>query len=370
VVRLFPGLTVDQLTAAGLTGPHLTGPHLTGAHLTGAHLTDLLEHSDGPPLPVTAGAALVDVPAAGTVTLVLSPQAAPAPDGQRPADPAAPPEPAQPVYTRYWLHGKGPAPAGNLPVAVHLSPGRVALGPAGSGALRLTVACGPAPASGDVTLDVPAGLVVTAGGSSLRYELAGDGHACWQLAVRAAPDAGPGRYYLAAAIRDDLGQVLEDAALVTVGEPGAPALDLPLAELLPLLVADEQLAAAELGLRLAPATLRVGAGGQGELVAEISNRTAAPIRGECQLLSPHGSWPLLGRWTGGFAVGPGEIARLRYPFRLPPHARPGSHWWALAKVMYFGRVRYSECARIEVNGRAGRAGRRRPSPAGRTRRSR
>ncbi len=32
------------------------------------------------------------------------------------------PEPAQPVYARYWLHGKGPAPAGNLPVAVHLSP--------------------------------------------------------------------------------------------------------------------------------------------------------------------------------------------------------------------------------------------------------
>ena len=26
-----------------------------------------------------------------------------------------PPEPAQPVYTRYWLHGKGPAPAGNMP---------------------------------------------------------------------------------------------------------------------------------------------------------------------------------------------------------------------------------------------------------------
>ncbi|HEV3294291.1 MAG TPA: glycoside hydrolase [Streptosporangiaceae bacterium] len=359
-VRLFPGLTDDQLTAAGLAGPHLTG----------AHLTDLLEHSDGPPLPVTAGAALVDVPAAGTVTLVLSPQPAPAPDGQRPADPAAPPEPAQPVFTRYWLHGKGPAPAGNLPVAVHLSPGRVALGPAGRGALRLTVACGPEPASGEVTLDVPAGLVVTAGGSPLRYELAGGGHACWDLVVRAAPDAGPGRYYLAAAIRDDLGQVLEDAALVTVGEPGAPALDLPLAELLPLLVTDEQLATAELGLRLAPATLRVGAGGQGELVAEISNRTAAPIRGECQLLSPHGSWPLLGRWTGGFAVGAGEIARLRYPFRLPPHARPGSHWWALAKVMYFGRVRYSECARIEVSGRAGRAGRRRPSPAGRTRRSR
>jgi len=39
---------------------------------------------------------------------------------------------------------------------------------------------------------------------------------------------------------------------------------------------------------------------------------------------------------------------LCYPMRLPAGARPGSHWWALAKVMYFGRIAYSECARIEA----------------------
>ena len=72
------------------------------------------------------------------------------------------PEPAQPVFTRYWLHGKGPAPAGNVPVAVHFSPTRVTLAggarrrrappanvPArsyrrGHGTrVTLTVACGP-----------------------------------------------------------------------------------------------------------------------------------------------------------------------------------------------------------------------------------
>jgi hypothetical protein len=36
--------------------------------------------------------------------------------------------------------------------------------------------------------------------------------------------------------------------------------------------------------------------------------------------------------------------------RLPASARPGSHWWALAKVMYFGRIVYSETAQIEVCG--------------------
>ena len=69
-----------------------------------------------------AGPAEVTVAAAGTVTLGLSVPAeadGPAP-GPGPGSGGSP-EPAQPVYTRYWMHGKGPAPAGNLPVAVHLS---------------------------------------------------------------------------------------------------------------------------------------------------------------------------------------------------------------------------------------------------------
>jgi len=41
---------------------------------------------------------------------------------------------------------------------------------------------------------------------------------------------------------------------------------------------------------------------------------------------------------------------LDYAVTLPADARPGSHWWALAKVMYFGRVRYTDCAQIQVAG--------------------
>jgi hypothetical protein len=283
----------------------------------------------------------------------------------RPGD--APPEPAQPVFSRYWLHGKGPAPAGNLPVAVHLSPGRVALAPApgpvsadnapgavpaDSAPLRLTVAGGREPASGLVTLDVPPGLAVEPAGQAppLRYELTGGGFAAWDLTARVLPGTLPGRYYVAARILDDLGQSLEDAALVTVGEPPAPPLDRPLDELLPLLEADEQAAAAEMGLRLLPATMTIGAGRAGELSVQVTNRTAAPVRGECQLISPLGTWQLLGPWTRGFAVEPGELVTLCYSVRLPASARPGSHWWALAKVMYFGRIVYSETAQIEVCG--------------------
>ena len=49
-------------------------------------------------------------------------------------------------------------------------------------------------------------------------------------------------------------------------------------------------------------------------------------------------------------AGPGETITMDYAVTVPAWAQPGSHWWALAKVMYFGRVRYTECARIQVTG--------------------
>ena len=350
--RRADGVTVRLRDAGGRSGAGERAARVrlfTG--LASACLSDLLEGADGQPLPLSGGAAVADVPAAGTVTVALKPAA----DGEtapsageahgtadRPDRPL--PEPAQPVFTRYWLHGKGPAPAGNLPVAVHLSPGRLTLGDARG--LRLSVACGPQPASGQVILDVPDSLVVEPA-DGLRYDLAGGGYASWDLTVRARPGTARGRCYVAARIGDDLGQVLEDATLITVGEPPSPPLDLPLADLIPLIEADQQAAAAEIGLRLFPASLTIGAGQRGELMVEVANRTGAPIRGECQLVSPVGTWPVLGPWTQGFAAAAGEVITLCYPV-TPAGARPGSQWWALAKLMYFGRVVYSACTRIEI----------------------
>ena len=127
-----------------------------------AHLTDLLEERDLGPLPVQDEEVVVDVPPFGTVTVVLQPVVPPATalDTEPPvpggstnllAETAVPEgtlggllEPAQPVYTRYWLHGKGPAPAGNLPVAVHISPHLTGLPLSGPGG-------GDAQVSGDRT---------------------------------------------------------------------------------------------------------------------------------------------------------------------------------------------------------------------------
>jgi hypothetical protein len=358
--------------------------------ISAAAATSLREDDDGPALPLADGAALAEVPPGGMATVVLTPAGQPArAPGSGPASggtAGGAAEPAQPVFTRYWLHGKGPAPAGNLPVAVHLSPGRLALaaadgdeGSAGAlpsaASLRLTVACGLRPAAGTVELEVPAALVlahrdgaaepagVLARGDAplgYRYQLAADGYANWDLTVRAAPGTAPGHYFVAARIRDDLGQALEDAVLVTVGEPADPPTGLPLPELLPLIETGQRSIEAEVELSLLTREIKARPGERGEIALRLACRTGSAIRGESQLISPFGSWagPGSGAVADGsalpgpaaiaFIAGPGEQVTLRYPVNMPADARPGSHWWALIKVMYFGRIRYTEAVPVTV----------------------
>ena len=87
---------------------------------------------------------------------------------------------------------------------------------------------------------------------------------------------------------------------------------------------------------------------RGELAVRIGNRLASQLRGEAQLISPFGSWSALDSWTQGFAAGPGEDITISYPVSMPATARPGAQWWALVKVMYFGRVRYTPAVPITV----------------------
>jgi hypothetical protein len=360
--------------------------------IAAARLTDLLEDQDGAALTLENEEMLVDLPPFGTVTAAVWPVVPPAtalqaeppvsqgttnllaensvPDGTL----AGLLEPAQPVYSRYWLHGKGPAPAGNLPVAVHLSPrlSGLALGanaeasadeagaaPGGQPAvahLRVTVACGAEPASGTLRLLVPDELVADVGdpgpgtASAAAYDLPARGFADWDIQVRARPGTRPGRYVVAAQISDDLGQVIEDAAFVQAGGPGEPDLYRPLDQVLPAVEASTDAIAGEVSLAVLTPVLRLAPGADAEVTLEVTNRLASPLRGEAQLVSPFGSWEALGPWTQGVRAGPGERAAVRFRVRIPGHTRAGTQWWALVKVMYFGRVRYSAAIPVTVTG--------------------
>jgi alpha-mannosidase len=318
-----------------------------------AWLTDLLEEADGAALRVEDGTVIVDMSPFATVTVVLRvallprgddpPQTPPGHGGD--ARPPVPPWP-WPVYTRYWLHGKGPAPAGNLPVAVHFSPVRAALPePGGTAALTLTVGCGAEPAAGTVELVVPPGVTVGPG-QDLRYDLAPGGYAAWDLTVR-APQTAPGRYFVAARIRDDLGHLVEDTAMVAVGERRWPDPDLPPEEALELMQADYRAGAAEVNLAVLTRGLQLAPGDEGELAVRVTSGLASELHGEAQLVSPFGTWEMLGPWTQGFSVGPGADAVLRFAGRVPLTARHGQ-WWALVKVMYYGRVRYTEAIPVLI----------------------
>jgi len=384
------------------TGQSATVRLFTG--IEAVSVTGLLEQGDGAPGDLGDGTVSVAVPSRGTVTLAVD-AATPAWAPGRPTGPAQQgqaqqgqaqqgraqqqaatqhahaalpaPEPAQPVFTRYWLHGKGPAPAGNLPVAVHLSPGLSAPQPGESTAIRLTVACGPAPVSGSVNLGIPAGLrlvsvrpvgpgaggpgaggpgiescgLVTAAGSALsgplHYHLAAHGFAAWDLVVQVPAGAPAARHFVTAMIIDDAGQLLEDAVMVAVGEPQSSQ-DLTFDELTPLLEAVSEAEAAEAELVNLTSHLELPPGGHGEISVRLTNQTASELRGEAQLISSHGSWLATGPWTTGFTAVAGDSADLAFSVDIPGDARPGQRWWALVKVMYFGRLRYSEAVWISV----------------------
>jgi hypothetical protein len=125
---------------------------------------------------------------------------------------------------------------------------------------------------------------------------------------------------------------------------------MPREQLDALLVADLVAREAEVEVAMVPAVLEVAPGGRAALTVRLDNRTGSVIRGESQLMSPFGTWHQAGPWTRGFTAAPGETITIGYTVAVPAWARPGSQWWALAKVMYFGRVRYTECAQIRVAG--------------------
>ena len=346
------------------TGSAVTASVAVHGGIRSAWRTDLLEER-GEPVEVDGGRARLELGAADVATLRLEPAAR---DGGTGREIVRATEPVQPVPTRYWLHNEGPAPVGNLPVSVHVTPTRLRLDD-GRARFDVTVSCSGRRARGRVDLELPPGWRIEQT-PDLDYDLEPGEHTRTPVEVHGPP--APGRYLLAARITDDHGQLLEDTAEILVGPP-PPRDDL-----------------VEVGLTEA---VVVKPGGSAELTVSLTNLAQSEIRGGVTAISPFGTW---GSWIsgvpgggapgperssgchsgfsgvpGGGAPGPerssgchsemvigpraqpfrlaaGEKASVPITVRAGHAARRGAHWWVLVRVTAHGRLFYSPAVEVRI----------------------
>ncbi len=305
--------------------------------VAGVREADLLERPGEP----VAGFPEIVLRGAEVATFVITPEEGRS--GGAALGPVA--EVTQPVYSRYWLHNRGPAPMGYLPVSVTVSPG---LATATDGPVLVEVVVAThltgARAEGTVELITPDGWTVSE--TRLPYKVSAEEPAVFPVTVTPPPGAEPGSYFVAARIRHE-GQAFEDVVTVVIG-------DLPHGEAVrpdgqAVMRGTTAETGRDTGLSVAPTTPEIvlRPGSEAAITMVLANRTRGEIRGEAQLVSPWGTWELLPDAVTGFVVGAGESAELSFPIKVPLDAAPG-HAWALPKVMWFGRAQYAPAIRLEV----------------------
>ncbi|MEM6104851.1 NEW3 domain-containing protein [Mycobacterium sp. 050272] len=288
------------------------------------HLADLLENPQGRKrsielhgYQVATVLARLEIPKAFDEPSALAPEA----------------ETAQPLYARYWLHNRGPAPLGGLPAVAHLHPQRASAEPSGELTLRLTAAsdCTDTELHGVVALACPDGW--SAKPAELPLRLGSGEHREADVVLTIPADAAPGLYPVRAQLRllgDHIPaawqQTVEDVSIVEVGADQDT-------ELIYLVDGPE-----EISLR---------AGETGRVAVTIGSHGAADLSAEAHLISPWGTW----EWIGPASVGAVLPARGTVEFGFdvspPPWLEPGQ-WWALIRVGCAGRLVYSPAVRVTV----------------------
>ncbi|WP_436500460.1 NEW3 domain-containing protein [Actinokineospora sp. HUAS TT18] len=279
----------------------------------------------------------------------------------RPADSRAGGEPlgqtaelAQPVYSRYWLHNRGPAPLGFFPVSVSASPTVLTVD---GGTLETTATIASQLVaeefSSELTVVVPEGWTVEPARRPIT--LAPDGHTSFPIALTPPSTVEPGLHFarVQLAVGEDL---VED--VVTLLVPGK------LDAILPPPPGDEinheqqskgttSDQGRELGLRISAPDPRitVAPGGRAKLALTLTSEAAGRIDGEAMPVSPWGTWDFIGPYAKGFSVEPGETVDVEFDVVVPAGAEPG-HWWAMIKLMWFGRVQYGPAVALVVRDEA------------------
>ncbi len=248
-------------------------------------------------------------------------------------------EAAQPLYARYWLHNRGPAPLGGMPAVAHVHPASVAGEPGGEVVVRVTAAsdCSDATLDGTVTMVCPAGW--TAARAELPFTLPSGDHGKHDVVVSIPAGTGPGLYPVRAQLRvigEEVPaawrQVVEDVCVVTVGLSGC-SVEADLGGLVYLVDG--------------PAEVTLAAGDTASLTVTVGTRAGADLALEAHLISPWGTW----EWTGPAALGAvlpaGGTVELTFEVSPPAWLEPGQ-WWALIRVGCAGRLVYSPAVRVTV----------------------
>ncbi|MEV4105068.1 NEW3 domain-containing protein [Nonomuraea sp. NPDC049649] len=253
-------------------------------------------------------------------------------------------EVAQPVYARYWLHNKGPAPLGYLPVSVTVTPGLVT--PGGPFEVEVVVASHLTDAAheGVVELLVPEGWEALPTRRPFRVEPGG--HLRFPVTVTPAP--GRGLYFVTA--RTGVGgQMIEDVATVALGDAPEVPVPGPVPDPADAVRGTTATEARPTGLTATTltGTFTLHPGDRTTLTVRLTNTTQGEIRGEAQLAAPWGTWDLLPDVIRGFTVPAGGTRDVTFPVEAPEDASSG-HFWALPKVMWFGRCQYAATVRLEV----------------------
>ena len=244
-------------------------------------------------------------------------------------------ESAQPLYARYWLHNRGPAPLGGLPAVAHLHPHRLDAAAGGTVALRLTAAsdCTDTTLSGHVHLIAPPGWAVTP--AELPFELAPGGFLEADLTISVPLGLEPGVYPVRAQLAvdsDDVPaawrQTVEDVCLVTIGE-GAPL------------------------LRIVHGVndIEVTAGSAGRVSLTVGTEAGANLAVEAHVISPWGTWDWIAPAAVGAVLPASGSVELAFDVTPPPWAEPGE-WWALIRVACAGELLYTPAVRVRVLGGA------------------
>ena len=252
-------------------------------------------------------------------------------------------EPAQPLYARYWLHNRGPAPLGGLPAVAHLHPETAVAEPGQAVRLRLSVAsdCSDATLGGGVRLRYPQGWGATDDtatrmwaprSNGLAVELEPRGHTDTDITIAIPPDATPGVYPVRAQFR--LGgklppswqQTVEDVCVITVGEPG-----------------DVQL----IRLTAEPSDIVVARGGSARLSATVATDALGDLAVEAHLISPWGTWEWIGPASCGAVLPAASSVQVGFDITPPRWLTPGV-WWALIRIGCAGRLLYTPAVAVTV----------------------